>query len=1796
MDVATRKKTGTESLSPMKKIPTDIYNLLTNAWMTPIMKQVEEGKLQDDKYETGNIMNLFYRDMNRVYSGLTVIKNAMYPIVLILLNFVFLHQLIGIPAIISGIFYFLFLIPVIILEVKNVAYNTESNILQDKKANLLRELFKNIKKVKFSNIEDYFSKRVIKNVTDDIKVGAKTYFISRMKLTLTQSLTTVLSCMTYIIYSFLGNAITPSVVFPTYLYLDAISYQLSSLKNVFANVLNIYEGYQLMSDYLLAEEFVDVTQKSEDSEVALQMKNVTWKWHDAKYIKELHSQYITQLRYIIKTKQEALDCKENENTFELQVTDLTIKKGKLIGVVGTVGAGKSTLFAGLKSIPALIEGNVISNGETAYYSQEPWIMTDDIQTNITFGKELDYAKLERIVKACGLVKDLNSLDDGIFSKLGESGINLSGGQKARVALARCMYSDADIYLLDDPLAALDAYVGKQVFERAVKRELAGKTVLLATHQLQYMQQMDEILVLEEGKVAEFGSFDELMKIDDGKLKRMMLNFSVDEGPGIPVAEEELLQPLSQKSKVQEFVKVEKKQEVATNLLNLAWFIAGNDTFQYFSIELLNSVVNAPQYFFEENPLGRILSRFTSDLTVLDHRIFNSIYVSITGFLTFVGKSALVCVASPALIVLLAIAYSIIWHVREVFDTATLEFKRYLSVYSSSFTGLEVETINGVQTITSFTTGQKLFKERFYKFFDKLSGWVAMVQYNNLWYQFRMNSFERVVEYIHDSPQEAPSELPKDPQENTWPSQGSVEIKELTLAYHSKPDKNVINKLSMSIKPGEKVGVVGRTGSGKSTLALAFFRLLEPKSGSIIIDDRDITKMGLKALRSNIQIIAQEANIFPGTIRYNLCLESVFTDEELWQALDMVGMKDYVSQLPDKLDHELIGNASNLSAGQGQLLCLARALVKKPKLLILDEASSSIDGEADKMLQSVLRKTLQDTTIISIAHRLNTIADFDRVLVLDQGEMKEFDAPHVLLQNEESEFTKLVDSSGPSRVALQMKNVTWKWHDAKYIKELHSQYITQLRYIIKTKQEALDCKENENTFELQVTDLTIKKGKLIGVVGTVGAGKSTLFAGLKSIPALIEGNVISNGETAYYSQEPWIMTDDIQTNITFGKELDYAKLERIVKACGLVKDLNSLDDGIFSKLGESGINLSGGQKARVALARCMYSDADIYLLDDPLAALDAYVGKQVFERAVKRELAGKTVLLATHQLQYMQQMDEILVLEEGKVAEFGSFDELMKIDDGKLKRMMLNFSVDEGPGIPVAEEELLQPLSQKSKVQEFVKVEKKQENPLGRILSRFTSDLLVLDHRIYNSIYVSTTGFLTFVGKSVFVCVASPALIVLLAIAYSIIWYVRDIYDTATLEFRRYFSVYYSTFMGIEVETIAGVQTITSFTTGQKLFKERFYKFFDKFSGWVAMVKYNNLWYQFRVSMVNAFICIGVLVGALLTNQHSTLFSALVGLAITQAESCSTQLVLLIINLASGKSQMNSFERVIEYIHDSPQEAPSELPKDPQENTWPSQGSVEVKELTLAYHSKPDKDVINKLSMSIKPGEKVGVVGRTGSGKSTLALAFFRLLEPKSGSITIDDRDITKMGLKALRSNIQIIAQEANIFPGTIRYNLCLESVFTDEELWQALDMVGMKDYVSQQPDKLDHELIGNASNLSAGQGQLLCLARALVKKPKLLILDEASSSIDGEADKMLQSVLRKTLQDTTIISIAHRLNTIADFDRVLVLDQGEMKEFDAPHVLLQNEESEFTRLVDSSGPSNAAAIREMARLKHEINW
>ncbi|KAJ3277820.1 hypothetical protein HDU79_002121 [Rhizoclosmatium sp. JEL0117] len=313
----------------------------------------------------------------------------------------------------------------------------------------------------------------------------------------------------------------------------------------------------------------------------------------------------------------------------------------------------------------------------------------------------------------------------------------------------------------------------------------------------------------------------------------------------------------------------------------------------------------------------------------------------------------------------------------------------------------------------------------------------------------------------------------------------------------------------------------------------------------------------------------------------------------------------------------------------------------------------------------------------------------------------------------------------------------------------------------------------------------------------------------------------------------------------------------------------------------------------------------------------------------------------------------------------------------------------------------------------------------------------------------------------------------------------------------------------------------------------------------------------------------------------------VGLALNGVGSLGDLFFNSITAFSRLESDFVAAERLDLYCNDLEREAPDHLDSDPVEGTWPTEGRISIKDLEVKYSSKFDP-VIKNLSVEIKGSEKIGVVGRTGSGKSTLMTALFRIVEPTKGTVLIDGVDVSRVGLNALRSRLQIIPQDPVLFTGTIRSNIDVEGKFSDQQIWEALEFVGLKDYVSELTEKLDAPVAERGENLSVGQRQLMMLASAICHRPKILIMDEASSAVDQAADLLIQSSIHTHFKETTVISIAHRINTIASFDRIMVLDAGKLVEYDSPGNLLKQPESIFKSLVDATGTANAAVVTAIA--------
>ncbi|XP_058743549.1 ABC transporter C family member 8-like [Vicia villosa] len=832
--------------------------------------------------------------------------------------------------------------------------------------------------------------------------------------------------------------------------------------------------------------------------------------------------------------------------------NLEIRCGQKIAVCGPVGAGKSSLlYAILGQIPK-ISGTVNVGGKLAYVSQSSWIQSGTVQDNILFGKPiLDKTRYEKAIKACALDKDINDFSHGDLTEIGQRGINMSGGQKQRIQLARAVYNDADIYLLDDPFSAVDAHTAAILFNDCVMTALGAKTVILVTHQVEFLSEVDTILVMESGKVIQSGRYENLLTAgtafellvsahkdtiaelnQDNENKRDYKNevssnpqdslgFHLTKDPnegdsssikgpiGVQLTQEEEKvtgdagwKPFwdyinySKGSFMLCLIVLAQSVFIALQTASTFWLaiaikipkvtnatligvyasisfassafiyvrtyltaLLGLKASTVFFSSFTTAIFNAPMLFFDSTPVGRILTRASSDLSILDFDVPYSItFVASISIEILVVISIMASVTWQVLIVAVpAIVASIF--IQKYYQATARELIRINGTTKAPIMNFAAETSLGVVTVRAYNMADRFFKNyltlvdtdaSLFFHSNVAMEWVVLrieaVQNLtvitaalllillpqgyvspglvglSLSYAFTLTgaqifwtrlfsnlsnyiiSVERIKQFIH-IPAEPPATVEDNQPPSSWPSKGKIELQGLEVRY--RPNAPLVLKgITCTFKEGSRVGVVGRTGSGKSTLISALFRLVEPSSGDILIDGINICSMGLKDLRTRLSIIPQEPTLFKGSIRTNLDPLDMYSDDEIWKAVEKCQLKETISKLPSLLDSSVSDEGGNWSLGQRQLFCLGRVLLKRNRILVLDEATASIDSATDAILQRVIRQEFAECTVITVAHRVPTVIDSDMVMVLSYGKVVEYDEPSKLMDTNSS-FSKLV---------------------------------------------------------------------------------------------------------------------------------------------------------------------------------------------------------------------------------------------------------------------------------------------------------------------------------------------------------------------------------------------------------------------------------------------------------------------------------------------------------------------------------------------------------------------------------------------------------------------------------------------------------------------------------------------------------------------------------------------------------------------------------------------------------------------
>ncbi|KAL3460120.1 P-loop containing nucleoside triphosphate hydrolase protein [Aspergillus heterothallicus] len=1114
----------------------------------------EEEESDETPRTKHSILNLLGVDASKI-SDFAVYCHLLLDCVLeVGLTIGFLLYLMGWKSTLSGCAIPLMLTPLYYIITRRYSVKEQALMSsRDEKSASLTEMVRGMRQVKFSALESEWYTKILKLRNKELKSQAEVF---RLNIWLTGIWTLGPLCMSFLAiasYIYFNGSISASTAFTALSLFENLQTSLSLLPEVITDLLDTFVSLRRISKFLGLEEHVDGRTPGDE----ISLRNATISWPSSPVDHEN-------------------DDSEPEPQFQLRNLDLDIPMQQLTVISGRSGAGKSLLLQALIGEAEVVSGRVIVpraesrpssipsddswivDGTIAYVSQDPWIENANIRDAILFGLPMNHARYDDVIYACALTQDLKSFPEGDKTDIGANGINLSGGQKWRLAVARALYSRASILVLDDIFSAVDAHVGRHLYENALTGKLSeGRTRILATHHVRLcVDSAAYAIELENGSVVRAhrptGSSEPSEIADDNS------ETSIESTVG-----PEQIKPARRRDsiKASKFYEEEKRETgvvkaavykaytqasgghfhwilialffVADLLFNLGapyWVSIWTRSYEqnndnplvpqavdgvftngvtidkgliyyggiYLAISLsswitlmlritviLNGSIRASRVMFEQfadailrsplrfldtTPVGQIMNRFTSDFNVLDSDLSLTMAFLIYDLIAIFGVVIAAVLSSPLVVGLGVLSLLGSWAVAYFYVTAARETKRLESTAKSPIFDLVGSLLTGLPTIRAFGREQA-YLSRIYDLIDThcqafwhrslfacwMSFWLSMVGalfvtsvtmmfvsirtldaplagfalsfalqmsesisyllsgYAQLEIEF--NATERIVEY---------TKLEKEPQAGDqvpagWPNKGELEVTDLTVAYA--PDlPPVLKELNFTLRDGERVGVVGRTGAGKSSLAMTLLRCLDIRSGTVHIDGIDVSKIRLHDLRSRVGMISQDPIVFAGPVREVLDPFNQHDDSELIDALEKVALAAPSQSTPADtpqnnsptiipLSFPIAESGRNLSQGQRQLLCLARALVARPKILIMDEATASIDMESDIRIQRVLREEIKGCTLLVIAHRLSTIADFDRIIVLDQGRVAEMDSPKTLMAIEDGVFRGMVEGSG-----------------------------------------------------------------------------------------------------------------------------------------------------------------------------------------------------------------------------------------------------------------------------------------------------------------------------------------------------------------------------------------------------------------------------------------------------------------------------------------------------------------------------------------------------------------------------------------------------------------------------------------------------------------------------------------------------------------------------------------------------------------------------------------------------------------
>ena len=1119
--------------------------------------------------KSGQIYNLIQSDSLKVAKLIGVLSNLLsIPFLIVMYNYLLFKYL--------GIAFIFGFIVMIIFFIVNIYYRKQFSLYlklhinkSDLRMKITTETFNNLKVIKLYGWDDIFLNRIEKARKEEIDALNKRYIITQISQTLLWLAPIAMSVSSIGAYQFLNETFKIEDIFTCIGIFISIQ---NPMKNIPVTIDIILESLvslgrieKFLSEPEINYDNIIYDEKiSNEQGIAIKIENGTFSWGEKrlksiksnlkKNIKPQKIYKSIELSEINKEEKKS----ENKPLFEkdiikdknyvaatpseqliLKDINLEVKKGEFICIIGEIGSGKSSLIhAILNNMICLTprSSKIIINGKLSYVSQESWIQNTTIKNNILFNSEYSIEKYEKILELCELKHDLNILEGGDLTEIGEKGVNLSGGQKTRIALARAMYSDGDIFILDDPISSLDANTGKNIMMNCIIDYLKNKTRVLVTHALQYTKYSDRIIYMKNGEIKWEGVYSELIKQqfyetilnqvknelheNERETKIKIVNTHSDSDTKSISSSDNRFKHIKRLTKDEKKVegKIDKKvfftyfkyiggiplqikliltliiwqslkvgsdiwlgywsenQNKNTNTKNFLFysFLAlGSSIFNYIRTyiitkgslkcsirlhkEMITNLIYAPINLFHDTiPKGQIFNRLSKDLPTVDTFTMYW-FMTFTSFgSSFLGAVIICSIYQSYCLIFVPFFISSCFYLSRFYINCSIELSRIEGILNSPILNLINETIPGTTIIRAYHLENKFnfsFQERideYFKVLFYLNGtyqWYLMMlnfisflflvvllifslihkelysakiigiilSYSIIFqsdiieflssfsnFENTMTKMERSLLYTHlinEKPQYSEND------NINWPTKGEIEFIDYSTRY--RPDTEIILKnLSFKIEGSKKIGIVGRTGSGKSTMAICLFRILEALNGKILIDGIDISTLGLKKIRNNLTILPQDSTIVEGTLRYNIDPVGNYDDNTIEDVMKKIGFYYIIENNSNGLEQRVSENGNNLSIGEKQMICITRAILRKSKIIVMDEATSSIDYQTEETILKAIDNYLKGSTIITIAHRIKTIINYDKILVLDNGTIIEYDTPQNLLNNKNSEFYSL----------------------------------------------------------------------------------------------------------------------------------------------------------------------------------------------------------------------------------------------------------------------------------------------------------------------------------------------------------------------------------------------------------------------------------------------------------------------------------------------------------------------------------------------------------------------------------------------------------------------------------------------------------------------------------------------------------------------------------------------------------------------------------------------------------------------